>query len=239
MQTLQYVAVLGLVLTCAMLSKGARVDRSLKQSSVSASATAISSCTNSNCGARASNTITAADDVGRSIASALSTAVAEVEGGGDVDAAAEAFAVAIGEAFATIISQTTLSTFVSGTGFACAETNSRGRADARALARAVSSAFASSSNGAVNAAAKCYSEAVSSASVTAYQNARFSTCSTFGYNEVRLRVVTVGYVRVIATAFSYVLTSIKNNTPEATAICSAIGTSDTGVITTVRRSSRG
>lgn len=181
----------------------------------------------------------ATNDAAASIATSLASAVAAAEGNGDVEASANAFAVAIAQAFARIISSHYGFVSVSGqAGNACAFTLATGQATATAISTAVSSAFATSSNDFANAAANCFSSAVSQAAVTATQDVSFLSCATvnngvpdadFFYQ----KVITTGFVQTVATAFSNVFTAIRNNDPVAAASCSAVGSSNTAVVTQV------
>jgi len=219
---------------CVATSHGARLERSLKQSEVSVSGSASCTVVNGRCQSTARVSTESINDAARSIASALSTAIAQAEDGADVDASAFSFSQAIARAYARVISSHVLSVYVNGeSGIACAYTRSQGSAFASTIAQATSSAFAASSNEYARAAANCFSSAVSSASVTAVQDARYGTCTNYGYQFIYRRLETVGYVESIATAFSSVYTAIRDNNAEAAASCGASGISNTRVTTTI------
>lgn len=156
-----------------------------------------------------------------------------MEDGTDVKATAFGFAEAVAKAYATIISSHTLYVYNSGSGSSCAYTKSTGEASASAISKAVSSAFAKVSNKYANAAADCFAKAVSAASITAFQKAKFGTCVSYGYDYIYFKVVTIGYVQTIATASSKVLAAIKDNDADAAAKCESSGTSKKIVTTTV------
>eukprot|EP00210_Caulerpa_lentillifera_P008053 g7690.t1 len=174
----------------------------------------------------------ASNDVAKSIANALSDAIAEADGNGDVDAGATAFAQAIAQAYARIISKSEIRVFVSGgTGRACGHTRSNAAASASAIARATSSAFAKSSNRYARAAADCSSEAVASVTRRFTQRLGFNACTTYGYSRIFARLVTIGYVQAIATAFSSVFTAIVNKDADAAADCVSSGFTSFGSTT--------
>eukprot|EP00210_Caulerpa_lentillifera_P005447 g5209.t1 len=226
------VAALCLVLACASLAQGTRLERSLKQGN-SANANAYCVAVNGVCRAEARVTLQTINDAVDSIGTALSTAIANAEGGADVDASSFAFAQAIARAYARIISSHHGRVYTTAGGTACAFTRATGEATASAFSRAITQAFAQSRNQYASAAAGCFANAVSSASYTATQNAFTGVCTNYGYDFIYRRFVTTGYVQTIATAFSSVFTAIRDNNAQAAASCGASGTSQSGQTTIV------
>eukprot|EP00210_Caulerpa_lentillifera_P008078 g7713.t1 len=218
-------AALCIVLCYALLTNGARLDRTLKQNRVSV--TASSSCTarNGRCDSTASVTSQAIDDAARSIATALSKAVAQAEGEDNVNSSAFAFAQAIAQAYARIITSYVLVVNVTPGSFGCARGSAYGRATADSIAQATSRAFSESTNDVASAAANCFSEAVSSAVITVTQNTRRRLCVTNGHAAVVEELQTIGFVQAVATAFSSVFTNIRDGNASADAVCVSSGSS--------------
>eukprot|EP00210_Caulerpa_lentillifera_P005538 g5297.t1 len=213
---------------CVASSGAIRIERSLKQSSVSVVSRANCVIVNGRCQSRSRVDTRASSAVAESISAALAVAEASARSRADVDASADAFAQAIAVAAAEVISSHVAEVLVQGgRGRGCASTNSFATASAQAMAIAVSEAFSRSENAVSRAAAECFSEAVAEATVTAVQRARFGTCTTAGVSAIQASLRTVRYAEAIATAFSSVYTAIRDGDAVAGARCEASAISNT------------
>eukprot|EP00210_Caulerpa_lentillifera_P008065 g7701.t1 len=244
MKTTSVVA-LCLAFACVSVVQGGRLERHLLQSpspginNAFVNGSVFCQVHNGACSARASVTSQAINDAVTSISDALATAIARAGNGSDVDASVFAFAQAIAQAYARIITSHVLSVYVDGEGQACAYTYSNAASFATAMSTAVVSAFAGAENFVAQAAGSCMARTVVSASVQAVQEANYDTCADdYEYNYIYRRLETEGYVQTIATAFSTVFVAIRDNNAQAAATCAAVGTSSTTTTTTVTSSGK-
>eukprot|EP00210_Caulerpa_lentillifera_P008042 g7679.t1 len=230
------IVALCLALACASVAQAGRLERQLLQfspgaNSASVEGVALCSVLNGKCGAGAYVTTQAINDAADSLAIALSAAIAQAKG--DADAAAYSFAEAIARAYAKIISSYELYAYVIGEGKACAYTDSKGESYATAISTAIAAAFAESINDSAVAVGKCFAKAVVYAFIQIYQEADIDLCvGSYDYEYYYIKLETVGYVETVAAAFGIVLTAIKDNNAEVTAICAALGIADADVTTT-------
>lgn len=254
MKTVCSVIALCLVLSCFSLSEAGHLERVLLQTTPSPSQRTTSSISvvagcvvvNGNCTAQVSANSQVQDwflvlvnyphgfpfqaisDAASSIADTLAEAINEVEDDGDVDAAANSFAIATAQALARIITSLYGLVFVNGeSGDACVFARGTGTASASAIAEATTQAFSSSTNSVAQSVADCFSRAISIATATVTQTFNRFTCvdETAGFDSFLEIIESTAFVQATAAAFGNVLTSIVDGTPSGFALCSAISSS--------------